>query len=191
MVDEAERSLHDALSVLSQTVRETRIVLGGGCAEMTMSNKVDEEARRTPGKKAIATEAFAKALRQVSADARQFCVRELVAHRRPLPCFVVAHHPCGQCRSGLFRSRCAVARRSPRGSGGSRSRYVLNYFALGSLVRSYLCLLVRLPPSLPAFCADLNEGKIASMLDLGVTESYKLKRQVVLSASEAAEMILR
>ena len=29
------------------------------------------------------------------------------------------------------------------------------------------------------------------MRDLGVTESYKLKRQVILSASEAAEMILR
>ena len=29
------------------------------------------------------------------------------------------------------------------------------------------------------------------MRDLGITESYKLKRQVVLSASEAAEMIIR
>lgn len=32
---------------------------------------------------------------------------------------------------------------------------------------------------------------VGSMRELGVTESYKLKRQVVLSASEAAEMILR
>lgn len=37
----------------------------------------------------------------------------------------------------------------------------------------------------------MNEGIIGSMKQLGVTESYKLKRQVVLSASEAAEMILR
>jgi len=29
------------------------------------------------------------------------------------------------------------------------------------------------------------------MRKLGITESYKLKRQVVLSASEAAEMIIR
>jgi len=29
------------------------------------------------------------------------------------------------------------------------------------------------------------------MRQLGVTESYKLKRQVVVSASEAAEMIIR
>ena len=37
----------------------------------------------------------------------------------------------------------------------------------------------------------MNDGIIGSMKELGVTESYKLKRQVVLSASEAAEMILR
>ena len=38
---------------------------------------------------------------------------------------------------------------------------------------------------------DMNQGTIGSMRELGITESYKLKRQVVLSASEAAEMILR
>ncbi len=30
ILNETERSLHDALSVLSQTVRETKTVLGGG-----------------------------------------------------------------------------------------------------------------------------------------------------------------
>jgi T-complex protein 1 subunit beta len=49
MVDEAERSLHDALSVLSQTVKETRTVLGGGCAEMLMSCGVEEAARNIKG----------------------------------------------------------------------------------------------------------------------------------------------
>jgi len=38
---------------------------------------------------------------------------------------------------------------------------------------------------------DMNEGTIGSMRKLGITESYKLKRQVVLSSSEAAEMIIR
>jgi len=37
----------------------------------------------------------------------------------------------------------------------------------------------------------MDLGKLGSMRDLGVTESYKLKRQVVISASEGAEMILR
>ena len=66
MVDEAERSLHDALSVLSQTVKETRVVLGGGCSEMLMSNAAEETAKRVSGKKAIAIESFARALRQAS-----------------------------------------------------------------------------------------------------------------------------
>lgn len=37
----------------------------------------------------------------------------------------------------------------------------------------------------------MDKGIVGSMRECGVTESYKLKRQVVLSASEAAEMILR
>jgi len=37
----------------------------------------------------------------------------------------------------------------------------------------------------------MDEGSIGSMKEIGVTESYKLKRQVVLSATEAAEMIIR
>lgn len=37
----------------------------------------------------------------------------------------------------------------------------------------------------------MNNATIESMHKLGVTESYKLKRQVIVSASEAAEMILR
>ncbi|KAG1825177.1 TCP1-beta [Suillus variegatus] len=40
-------------------------------------------------------------------------------------------------------------------------------------------------------CLDMNQGTIGSMRQLGVMESYKLKWQVVLSASKAAEMIIR
>lgn len=38
---------------------------------------------------------------------------------------------------------------------------------------------------------DLYNARVVDMRELGVTESFKLKRQVLLSASEAAEMILR
>lgn len=38
---------------------------------------------------------------------------------------------------------------------------------------------------------DMFKNKIADMRVLGVTEAFKLKRQVLLSAAEAAEMILR
>ena len=35
------------------------------------------------------------------------------------------------------------------------------------------------------------EGKIGCMAELGITESFSVKRQVLVQASEAAEMILR
>lgn len=135
VLDEAERSLHDALSVLSQTTKETRTVLGGGCAEMIMSKAVDTTAQNVDGKKSLAVEAFARALRQLPttlADNAGFDSSELVA----------------KLRSSIY-------------NGMSTSGL------------------------------DLNDGVIADMRDLGVVESYKLKRAVVSSASEAAEVLLR
>jgi T-complex protein 1 subunit beta len=141
MVDEAERSLHDALSVLSQTVQETRTVLGGGCSEMLMACAVDNTAKKVEGKKALAVEAFARALRMIPtilADNAGWDSSELVAKLRK------RHF------EGL------------EGEGAGR--------------RAGL---------------DMELGDIGDMKELGVTESYKLKRQVVISATEAAEMILR
>lgn len=37
----------------------------------------------------------------------------------------------------------------------------------------------------------MDEGEVADMEKLGITESFQVKRQVLISASEAAEMILR
>lgn len=164
MIEEADRSLHDALSVLSQTVKETRITLGGGCAEMTMANAVDEEAKRTDGKKALAVESFARALRQIPtilADNAGYDSSDLVAKLR-------AAHYEGRTDAGLGAFCSALA---------------------------WPCALVDLCSwltlSLLLLGADMDKGVVGSMKESGVTESYKLKRQVVLSASEAAEMILR
>ncbi|VVD05305.1 unnamed protein product [Leptidea sinapis] len=50
---------------------------------------------------------------------------------------------------------------------------------------------------LPAAVADnagldnMESGRVGDMKALGITESYVVKRQVLLSAAEAAEMILR
>ena len=38
---------------------------------------------------------------------------------------------------------------------------------------------------------DMKEGTIGDMAVLGITESFQVKRQVLLSAAEAAEVILR
>lgn len=37
----------------------------------------------------------------------------------------------------------------------------------------------------------MERGCIADMSELGIAESYNVKRQIIMSASEAAEMIIR
>lgn len=61
---------------------------------------------------------------------------------------------------------------------------------MGSICVSDYWILINLISFL-AQQTDMEEGKIGCMKRLGITESWAVKRQVVLSASEAAEMILR
>lgn len=63
MLDEAERSLHDALCVLMTTIRNRKIILGGGNMELKMANAVEELANEVSGKKSLAIKAYAEALR--------------------------------------------------------------------------------------------------------------------------------
>ena len=48
ILDEADRSLHDALCVLQQTLKEPRIIYGGGSGEMLMARAVQELADKVP-----------------------------------------------------------------------------------------------------------------------------------------------
>ncbi|RQM07240.1 hypothetical protein DH86_00000939, partial [Scytalidium sp. 3C] len=133
MLDEAERSLHDALAVLSQTVKEPRTTLGGGCAEMLMAKAVENAAVKVEGKKQLAVASFAVALRQlptILADNAGFDSSDLVA----------------RLRTAIYDG--------------------MNTYGLDLLTPG---------------------GGIADMRELGIIESYKLKRAVVSSASEAAE----
>uniref|UniRef100_A0A2P2HYN1 T-complex protein 1 subunit beta n=1 Tax=Hirondellea gigas TaxID=1518452 RepID=A0A2P2HYN1_9CRUS len=85
LLDEAERSIHDALCVLSQTVRNTRTVYGGGCAETLMAKAVDEIAPGIGGKEQVAVESFARALLAIPAiiaNNAGFDSAELVANLR-------------------------------------------------------------------------------------------------------------
>ena len=135
LLDEAERSLHDALCVLTETVKETRVVCGGGCMEMLMADAIDKQIPTTAGKAALAMEAFSRALRQlptIIADNAGYDSSELVTQLR-------AAHARGEHTMGL----------------------------------------------------DMKEGTIGDMITLGIRESYKSKLQVLVSAAEAAEMILR
>jgi len=135
MLDEAERSLHDALCVMQQTMKNPAVIYGGGCGETLMANAVEEAAKSVPGKKQLAMESFARALRQlptIVADNAGFDSAELVSQLR------AAHH-AGHKAAGI----------------------------------------------------DIRTGEVGDMEELGIKEALKLKLHVLLSAAEAAEMILR
>eukprot|EP00933_Yihiella_yeosuensis_P050097 TRINITY_DN47865_c0_g1_i1.p1 TRINITY_DN47865_c0_g1~~TRINITY_DN47865_c0_g1_i1.p1 ORF type:complete len:563 (+),score=175.51 TRINITY_DN47865_c0_g1_i1:164-1690(+) len=67
VLDEAERSLHDALAVLFQTVSETRVCWGGGSMEVAMADAVQKKVSEVGGKESVAMEQFGKALLNIPA----------------------------------------------------------------------------------------------------------------------------
>ena len=135
ILDEADRSIHDALCVLTQTVKETKIVFGGGSSEMLMADAVSRLSARTPGKEAVAMEAYAKALRQLPSimiDNAGYDTAQLISELRAL-------HTQKKHTMGI----------------------------------------------------NMDVGIVDDMEANGITESFQVKRQVIMSGSEAAEMILR
>jgi T-complex protein 1 subunit epsilon len=62
IIDEAKRSLHDAICVVRNLIRDNRIVYGGGAAELACSLKVIEAADAVAGLEQYAMRAFADAL---------------------------------------------------------------------------------------------------------------------------------
>jgi len=65
IVAEAERSIHDALCVARDVVREPKIVAGGGAPEMEMAKVLKEYAETLPGREQLAVMAYAEALESV------------------------------------------------------------------------------------------------------------------------------
>jgi T-complex protein 1 subunit beta len=135
LLDEAERSLHDALCVLAATVKNRRVIYGGGNSEISMSIALDELAKHVKGKQALAIEGFSKALRQlptILSDNAGYDSAELVQALR-------VEIAGGNTTAGL----------------------------------------------------DLYKGEIGDMSKLGVRECLRVKEQALVSAAEAAEMIMR
>ncbi|EGP87855.1 unnamed protein product [Zymoseptoria tritici ST99CH_1A5] len=62
IIDEAKRSLHDALCVVRNLVKDNRIVYGGGAAEIACSLAVEKAALETAGLEQYSMRAFADAL---------------------------------------------------------------------------------------------------------------------------------
>ena len=65
IVDEAERSVHDALCVVRDVVEEPKIVAGGGAPELEMSRALRKYAETLPGREQLAARAFAEAFEAI------------------------------------------------------------------------------------------------------------------------------
>jgi len=62
IVEEAERSIHDALCVVRDVVQEPKIVAGGGAPELEVAKALREYAGTLLGREALAVQQFAEAL---------------------------------------------------------------------------------------------------------------------------------
>jgi len=65
IVDEAKRSLHDALCVVRNLIRCNKIIYGGGSAELACSLHVAKAAEESSSVEQYAIRAFADALEQI------------------------------------------------------------------------------------------------------------------------------
>lgn len=63
--DEAQRSLHDALCVVRNLIKDNRVIYGGGAAEMACSIYLNQQADTIPSVQQYAVRAFADALEQI------------------------------------------------------------------------------------------------------------------------------
>ena len=65
IVEEAKRSLHDAMCVVRNLIKDNRVVYGGGSAEIACSLAVSAHADNVPGIEQYAIRAFADALEDI------------------------------------------------------------------------------------------------------------------------------
>jgi thermosome len=136
VVDEAERSLHDALCVVRNAIEDGKIVPGGGAPEAEVARQLRDYAVKVGGREQLAIEAFADAIESVPLTLAE--------------------------NAGLDPVDIMVALRAKHENTAT-----------------------------PSYGVDVFSGKIRDMLELNIVEPLRVKLQVVKSATEAANMILK
>jgi chaperonin GroEL (HSP60 family) len=135
VIDELERSVHDELMVVSDVVKDKKIVAGGGSPETELSLQLRRYASSVGGRIQLSIEAFASALEIIPRSIAE--------------------------NAGLDPIDMIVAIRAAHEAGNR------------------------------TFGIDVYEGKPVDMLKAGVVEPLRVKTQAIMSATEAAVMILR
>ncbi|RJS78613.1 thermosome subunit [Candidatus Bathyarchaeota archaeon] len=136
VVDEAERSMHDALSVVRNAIEDGKIVPGGGAPEAEVAKQLREYAVKVGGREQLAIEAFADAVESIPLTLAE--------------------------NAGLDPIDIMVELRAKHENSAS-----------------------------PTHGVDVFSGKVRDMLELNVVEPLRVKQQVIKSATEAANMILK
>ncbi|MBM4237141.1 MAG: thermosome subunit, partial [Euryarchaeota archaeon] len=135
VVDEMERSLDDALSVVAVAIEDGKMVTGGGSTAVELGMRLREYAATISGREQIAVDAFAAAMEVVPialAENAGLDPIDIIIELRKA-------HKAGEKHAGV------------------------NVFS----------------------------GKIVNMLDESVIEPFRVGRQAITSATDAAVMILR
>jgi chaperonin GroEL (HSP60 family) len=135
-VDEAERSLHDALCVVRNAIEDAKIVAGGGAPEAEIARQLRKYAVKVGGREQLAIEAYADAVETIP--------------------MMLAEN------AGLDPIDIMVSLRAEHERNHS-----------------------------PYYGIDVFAGKIKNMFDLNIVEPLRVKQQVIKSATEAANMILK
>ena len=136
VIDEAERSLHDALCVVRNAVEDAKVVAGGGAPEAELSRRINLYAAKVKGREQLAVKAFADALEIVPTAIAQ--------------------------NAGLDPIDTMVDLREKHST-----------------------------PANKWYGVNVKEGKSADMWKMNVIEPLRVKKQVIKSAVEAVNMLLR
>jgi archaeal chaperonin len=135
VIDEADRSIHDALMVVKDVIERPLILPGGGAPEEYVANHLRNWAKTLSGREQLAVEKFAEAIESI---------------------------PLALARNAGMNPIDAITQLRAKHSAGEK--YV---------------------------GVDVIGGEIGDMEKIDVVEPLKVKEQVIKSATETANMILR
>jgi len=135
VLDEAERSIHDALMVVKDVVERPLMLVGGGTPEAYVALKLRAWSQSLSGREQLAVEKFAEALESI---------------------------PLALARNAGMNPIDAITQLRAKQAAGEKFAGV-----------------------------DVINGKIDNIAKLDVLEPLKVKEQVIKSATETANMILR
>jgi len=135
VIDEADRSMHDALMVVKDVIEKPKIVYGGGAPEAFIALKLREWSKSLSGREQLAVEKFADALESI---------------------------PLALARNAGMNPIDTITQLRSKQSAGERFTGV-----------------------------DVINGTIADFEKLRIMEPVKVKEQIIKSATETANMILR